>query len=68
MGEIIKDTNVTPVRVAAGEKRTRRAAATAVGKAYVGHPLWWLCLVVFTGLSGPRWTEWMTQAPQMRGT
>jgi hypothetical protein len=60
--EIMKDTIVTPVRGAAGDKRIRWRAAAAVGKASVGHPLWWLCLVVFIGLSGPRWTEFRSTA------
>ena len=48
----MNNTNVTPVRVPVGDQTTRRRAAAAVGKAYIGHPLWWLCLLIFTGLSG----------------
>lgn len=44
--------NATPIHVPADDKETRRRAAVAVGKAYVGNPLWWLCLLTFTCLGG----------------
>lgn len=45
-------TTVTPLRVPIDDTKTRRHAAAAVAKAYIGHPLWWLGLILFTGLTG----------------
>jgi hypothetical protein len=43
-----------PVQVDVNDRQTRRRAALAAGRAYVGHPLWWLVLVVFVGIGS--WT------------
>jgi hypothetical protein len=39
---------MTPI--AAGDRTTRRQAAYAVARAYIGHPLWWLALTLFAAL------------------
>ena len=44
--------NSTPRHVPIDDHETRRRAAVAVGKAYIGHPLWWLAAGAFTGLAG----------------
>lgn len=41
----------TPVRVAAQDRHTRRRAGATVARAYVGHPVWWLSVVVFFALA-----------------
>ncbi len=51
MGEIMNDTSVTPIRVPIDDKETRRRAAVAVGKAYIGHPMWWVNLILGTAPS-----------------
>lgn len=45
-------TNNTPTRVPTHDKTTRRRAATTVAKAYIGHQLHWVGLIVFGTLFG----------------